>query len=445
MSKLPDFVKQGEAARLFPVLSMTSKEGRATSILLSCMTKVDEFAASLIKTLGIKAGKRTKIDCFTEVVFSKNSQGDKRPDGLILVNTGAQTRYFLVEAKIGNAELEPEQIENYVRICKEFKLDGVITISNLYALRPDNHPLEAVRKIKIKIPVYHWSWMSILTTVDLMVKNDEVADSDQMSLIKELRRFLSHESTGVKGFNRMPPEWSEVNKILSNQGSISPKSPIASQVIEAWQQEAKDLCLILSRHTNTAVAEILPRVHMKNPEKRSKADIKALIETSCLKSNFAIPNAASPIEVIADLDKRSIYVSMTIDAPMDRVKSRARVTWLLRQLKDKEVENCFIRANWPGSSGPTLYAVCDLVQNPDLISQDKEHLTVYSFDVFRSYDLGARFAQVSNFIGELEKAVPKFYASVGQNLSQWKKPAPKINPNSDGVDIEDIASDAESL
>ena len=79
--------------------------------------------------------------------------------------------YDLVEAKIGNAELNGEQIESYVKICKEQKLDGVITISNQYSSSSDIHPLESVRKIKIKVPVFHWSWMSLLTTVDLMVTN----------------------------------------------------------------------------------------------------------------------------------------------------------------------------------------------------------------------------------------------------------------------------------
>ena len=41
---------------------------------------------------GIKAGKRTKVDCFTEVVFNNSSQANKRPDGLIVNNTGAQTK-----------------------------------------------------------------------------------------------------------------------------------------------------------------------------------------------------------------------------------------------------------------------------------------------------------------------------------------------------------------
>ena len=80
MTDLPDFLKQGEAARLFPVLSTTSKEGRATSILLSCMDKVDEFAAELLKNLGLKPGKRTVVQSYTEVVFQDTSQIQLMPN-----------------------------------------------------------------------------------------------------------------------------------------------------------------------------------------------------------------------------------------------------------------------------------------------------------------------------------------------------------------------------
>ena len=130
MSVLLEFLKQAEAARLFPVLSTTSKEGRATSILLSCLDKVDEFAAVQLRTLGLRPGKRTSVQSYTEVVFNDSAQKSKRPDGLIIVSTGVQKKYYLVEAKIGNAGLDAAQIESYMRICKERKLDGVITISN---------------------------------------------------------------------------------------------------------------------------------------------------------------------------------------------------------------------------------------------------------------------------------------------------------------------------
>ena len=157
------------------------------------------------------------------------------------------------------------------------------------------------------------------------------------------------------------------------------------------------------------------------------------------------PDAAAPIEVVADLDQRSVFVGMTIAAPLDKKSSKARLNWLLKQFKGCDTTDCFVRANWPGSSAPTSHAISDLLANPDLISQDKEHLTVSSFMVFGSYRFGGRFSQLANFISDLEDKVPEFYARLGQNLSQWKKPAPKINTVIEDVDVESIARDAEEF
>ena len=73
---LPEYLKQGEPARLFPVLATTSKEGRTTSIFLPCLARIDEFGASLLTSLGHRVGKRSKIECYTEVVF-KNEKNPK--------------------------------------------------------------------------------------------------------------------------------------------------------------------------------------------------------------------------------------------------------------------------------------------------------------------------------------------------------------------------------
>ena len=47
----PDFLNAGEPARLFPVLSESSREGRALSILLSCMRFAPAFGGTLIAEL----------------------------------------------------------------------------------------------------------------------------------------------------------------------------------------------------------------------------------------------------------------------------------------------------------------------------------------------------------------------------------------------------------
>ncbi|MEL6793463.1 MAG: hypothetical protein AAFP78_08420, partial [Pseudomonadota bacterium] len=248
MKDLPENCAQGEVARLFPVLSDTSKEGRTTSILLAFLSKVDELARELLAGVGQRVGSRARLDTYTEIVFSKSSNEKKdRPDGMLVLTVGSRRWTALVEAKVGAATLDADQIERYRQLARDNSVDCVVTISNQFATSPNDHPIEAVRKSRSKIPVVHWSWMHIFTTVDLLISRGEVGDKDQRLLLNELRRFLSHESAGVRGFDRMSSEWADVNKLISSGGDIGVRSEEAKAVVSAWHQETRDLSLILSR------------------------------------------------------------------------------------------------------------------------------------------------------------------------------------------------------
>ena len=446
---LPEYLKQGEVARLFPVLSTTSKEGRTTSIVLACMSKIEEFGAELLSSVGQRVGKRAEIETFTEVVFKdQSSEVSDRPDGLITLKVGNRNWRALTEAKVANSELNFEQLERYRILAKDNGIDCVISISNQFATSPLSHPLEAVRKSRSKVPVYHWSWMHILTTADLLINTKSIADDNQLLLLNELRRFLTHESAGVKGFDRMPKEWSELNKLVASGGSIPVKSQLVSPVIESWHQETRDLSLILSRMTSTSVSEKLPRKHVGEPALRQKDEAQALREMHCLSSALLISDAASSLEIVADLMRRCIDVGMTLRAPEDKKTTKARINWLLRQIKSDQTSGLFIRLFWPGKSEPTQYSFDDLSANPDLAADGKEHLAVHSFHLFVSSSLGVKFAQQTNFITELESVVPQFYGEFGSRLTAWVRKAPQIkSERSSGLDVspEAIADDAEEF
>lgn len=445
---LPTYLKQGEKARLFPVLATTSKEGRATSILLACLSKIDEFGECMLRTVGQKIGKRTQLETFTEVVFKteiKNSSRD-RPDGLIVLNSGSKQWRALVESKVANSKLDFDQIEKYRLIAKENKLDCVITISNQFATSPENHPIQEVRKSRSKIPVFHWSWMFLLTNADLLIRNEGVADSDQILLLKELRRFLSHDSTGVTGFDRMPPEWTELNKLVSAGGTIPSKSEAAVSTLQAWHQETRDLALILSRQTRALVEERLPRNHWNSPKDRQRDELDALRTGEKLTSCLSIPNAAANLEVTCDLARRSITAGMLLKAPEDKVSTSARVRWLLRQIKSNMSADIYIRIHWPGRREPTQFEIATLREDPKLSEIDTKGISATGFFVCVSKKVGARFSQRAGFISELEEIVPLFYKEVGQHLTAWKKPAPKVRQDvksASDVSVDAISDEAE--
>jgi len=51
-----------------------------------------------------------------------------------------------------------------------------------------------------------------------------------------------------------------------------------------------------------------------------------------------------------------------------------------------------------------------------------------------------------NFIKELEDVVPFFYREVGQNLSEWRKPAPRIKedkPTAGDVSVAALQDESE--
>src|SRR5262249_30669735 len=132
--EIPSHVQSGEAARLFPVLSESSKEGRATSVLLATLSIVEPLADALLRRLGRPIGKRAKIRCFTEIVLK--SDPHFRPDGLMIVDTGRDSWSALIECKVGRAVIETEQLENYLRKARENGIDAVITISNQLVADP---------------------------------------------------------------------------------------------------------------------------------------------------------------------------------------------------------------------------------------------------------------------------------------------------------------------
>lgn len=446
MQERPTFLVQGERARLFPVLADSSKEGRATSIFLACLANVDEYADALLGSVGRRIGSTSRVRTYTEVCFEKAAtEMLRRPDGLIDVKTGKSNWYALTEAKIGSAELNREQVLSYVQIAKANSVHAVITISNQFAASPQDHPVRLTARELGDVKLYHWSWMHLLTEADLLLSNESILDREQRVLLNEFRRFLTHDSTGVKGFEKMPSEWPELVRSIGTGALVKSSTSALPSVITAWHQELRDLCLILSRQIGVAVATKLPRLEMQNPNTRLQADISRFVKEPVLFGCIAIPEAAANLDVKVDVRSRNMSVAMILKAPEDKQSTKARVNWLLRQLKIDDREDVFIRIHWP-RVGFTQYALSDLRRDISILESDHADKVPSYLEVALIRQTGGRFPQMRNFIEDIELLVPGFYNDIGAHLKAWVPKAPKAREErNDASDVttEAISEDAE--
>lgn len=426
MSEKPDYLVQGERARLFPILADTSKEGRTLSILLACMESVDDFGKSLLADLGIKAGARAKLETYTEVILKKGGDKTLRPDGLLILKNSSKNWTALVEAKVGNSDLTQEQLESYLEIAKLNGIDALITISNQFSPLPAHHPVQLTAASLKKATVLHWSWMYILTQATLQLGNGDIEDKEQRIILNEMIRFLSHPSAGVKNFDQMPVSWSTIASAVQSGGTITPKSTEVLEVVGAWYQEIRDLSLILSRQLGEDVNVKVPRAHATDPAARLKSDALTLASDHRLDAVFVIPNTAGSISVSADFRKKAIFASMRVNAPADRKSTKARLNWLLKQLQKSNPDNVYIRLFWPGRGPFTQHSIALLRETPEAAEETGKVVT--SFEVVYARDLGSRFIQRRNFIVDLEHTIPEFYEQVGQHLKAWQPQAPKVKP-----------------
>lgn len=424
MRDLPTMLTQGEKARLFPVLADTSREGRMASIFLALLPTIPSLAETVLGTTGLRIGKRTQIETYTEIVLNDASEVKNRPDGLIVVRSPKSTWTALVEAKIGKAELDADQVSRYLDAAKANRIDAVVTISNQFVARADLSPITLPKNALKKAALFHWSWTWIRTQCDIIAHQKKVEDHEQAFLLQEFQRLLSHPTTGIERFTQMGPNWKDVVQAVSNQETLHRTSAEVEQTVSAWFQELRDMSLLLSSHVGQGVSVKVERALIGDSVARLKEGCKTLAEANMLTGSFVVPAAASDIEVCADLMRRSIIFSMKLKAPQDRKSTKARVNWLLRMLKEDD-PRLAIRAHWPGRKPPTQKDVASLRLDPDAIDPDGSGATPHALEVLLIEVDAKRFAGRRTVIETLEACSRDFYDLVGQNLRAWQAPPPK--------------------
>jgi hypothetical protein len=427
----PQFLESGEQARLIPVAADSSREARAASILMAALSAVPSFAQAMLGPLGQRLGKRARLDCFTEVVLAdgRGEAAKVRPDGLMVLDGGRGREWrCLVEAKIGRAQVDPEQLTTYLALARRCGIDGVLTVSNQFVALPTHSPVKIAKSASRGVQTYHWSWISVLTNAELLLGEDSFEHPEQRYILSEVVRYFAHPSVSVATFDRMNSEWKELNAKVQAGARLAKSAPEVEASVAAWHQECRDLCLLMSRTLNRPVRQRLSRAHAEDPFARVKDESEQLVSRHELRSALEVPDAAAPLVVTADLQRRSLSVSASLAAPQDKQRASSRINWVLRQLAKSDPADIHVRAHWPGRAPDTQAPLTPLRENPSLLEAENRTMVPTQFDVLLISDIAGRFAGSKTFIELLEDVVPRFYEQVGQHLRAYVAPPPKPRP-----------------
>ena len=420
-TEVTEFLASGQLARLIPTVADSKKEERATSSLLSSFMVVPVFAREVFSSAGAPVGKRLKITCYTEVTFKTNDKEKRsRPDGLVVIHNGSKTWTAIIESKIGNSELTNEQVEEYLDIAKKLGINAVITISNQFATTPTHHPL-AVNKNKTRsVELYHFSWLSLKSKAVLLMGNKAVDDPEQAYILSELVRYLDHDSSGVSSLTKMSSEWKEICNSIQQGTNLSKNSELVKSSVSDWHQLLRHLSLNLSMLIAQPVDIALSRAREKDSEINFAEDCNYLSTENKLIAEFTIPNAASKLAFSADFLRRTINISMKLEAPKDKSRATASINWITRQLKGENIENVSVRVYWQKRIKMTAASLSEAIEDPTvLIPSGVSEMPTY-LEVIRVIDLATKFKGSKTFVEESSKGFPKFYQDVGQQLSQQK-------------------------
>lgn len=421
-------------ARLIPAVGIgrgAEQEERATSALLAVLGIVPSFGKRILKYLGAPGGK---ITTYTEPHLETRDGTSGIPDGLIHVQRGKSEWVALVEVKTSSNHLDSDQINRYLQIANGLGYDAMLTISNEIVADPSDSPVTVHKRRTRSVKLIHLSWSRIMTEAVIESEHRGVDDPEQAWILDELIAYLDDEKSGASGYEGMGKEWVRVRD-AAKQRTLDTSTPGVTDVAGDWEQFMEYLALRLRQRLGRKVEPSYPR--SSTGDSRLKDNVESLTRESILEATIKVPDAAAPIYLQADLASRQVTTSARVGAPSGKERSKTRLNWMMRQLKDTP-NDLRIEVHFKGTRTTITNMVEKVRDKPDLLllpADPRREPTAFTLAVTR--DMGNKRGRgQGSFVGVAMDQTIGFYREVLQKVDKYVAPAPKLKAEPEPEDDE---------
>ena len=425
--------------RLFPSVHINGQreaELRATASLLAVLRAVSEFGKRVVRIAGGPAGK---LSCYTEVSFDLMSDGAKpenvRLDGVLRVQRGKVQWVAYLEAKVGSAALDQDQVDRYHRLAKSMGANALITIGNQSARSDGTPPLNLNRRLARAVPVVHFSWERLLSEAQTFIRRKEVDDEDQKWMLVEWIRYVEDKESRIIEPPDMGSGWSNVLKAAKTNDLAQAHADLVD-VANHWVGYLRKLGFQLRARLDADVEVRLSRKEKSDPSLQATNAIN--LQEGSLSGALRIPGAAGDIGIRILLHSRTVQYVLDVQAPTEG-RPATRLRWLARSLNPETTPNDMeISAEWrlPGTrrTFTTACRVAEYLEEPNRLGYDAEGLPVdrlaepriLRLTWSRSMAGTARRQAGAAVLEHISQGLEKFYHNVVEDVRAFVPRVPKL-------------------
>jgi hypothetical protein len=226
----------------------------------------------------------------------------------------------------------------------------------------------------------------------------------------------------------MGKDWVRVRDAARNK-TLRQRDVGVTEVAENWEAFVEYMSLRLRQRLGRTVEPMYSRSSTR--QSRLDDHAESLGSDGLLEATIKVPDAVAPIAVTADLGSLQVTTSARIRAPQDG-RSKTRINWLLRQLKDSP-DDVRITAKFARTSKTTSLLITDVRNDPAalLLASDPKR-DIVSFDVAITRDMGIKGGKTKgSFVKTTMSQVSAFYGDVLQDIQAWQPRAPRLVSNAD--------------
>ena len=414
-----------QRARLIPVTGIKGaldQERRATSALLAVMKIVPELTQVLLRDSKSPKGA---IETYIEPEFKLGSK-KIRPDGLIVISRGKKEWRALVEVKTGKNDLELAQLNSYLDLCRDYKLDALLTISNQVLTASGAHPTQGIDQRKLRsTDLLHLSWLRVITDCIVLSEHTGVEDTERDMVLRELIRFMQSESSGASEFNDMGPNWTSVREAVRTSTLKRPDEAVLDTVAR-FESLVRYASLTLSARLGVQAKEVIPRLAKVDYKKHLLSQANELLNSKSLIGAINVPGAPADLTMLADLGSGWLHCSFTLPTPQEG-RNKSRLNWLLRQIKTHP-SNTSVSWNYKHArTAESPHRVEDLLDKDYEYELDNSR-EIASVTVEVLEKMGTkRAAGKGGFIDSVVGLFEVTYGELLQNIRPWQEPTPKLS------------------